>query len=1603
MTVPRIDPFLQAAQAEDDPFLAAASSGSTSLGPVEVMGVSRLDRLRALARSGDIQAALELATTQSNQPAMAQSQVAMRPTAAGAAADIAFSQVLAPVLPQTAEEAADMALERFVSGGGDAGVNANLFGVASALGAVGGNVGLGVALPNIGGVRSGMSLKQIGTQLGKAFVAEGTIGGGLAGGGALLEGASPEDAARIAREQFLVQGGLGTSFRALGGMGAVREAIEARVNRHYPEGRQGRIVREIPPTRVVRTDPDGTVHYSNGRISYEPGLVQRERVNLPERQISTPEELRAKPFRSTELDAEGRLLPYQRPEPPKPWVPEGEPAVPGVRRIPPKTPLEAPRSPVEPANVTRRFVGQTDRELERNLRVAQQNVTHYFKAKDDVNLAKWQDYVDAVAEERRLRLDEGISSLLPSLDESGRIGVSHGSPHKFAPEPGHPLGRFDISKIGTGEGAQAYGHGLYFAGDEAVAKHYRERLSNPSRSQSATSQELEQYFTPGRRVPSYGGGTDEVVRFTRDPSTRNWSVEVREVNKNPATGMEELGALRTHRTEPSGDALIQAGIRRSTDGALYRAEIDAEPEHFLDWDKPLSEQSDYVKERLASAGIGTDPAEATQRLAATRGAFQRAHDEWEALRQRVAGGERGLGDAINVAAERVVKAQTNYHRASNLREFSSKSSSLSTGSDIYRFLRRELGGPEEASRFLQENGIPGNRYLDANSRGTGQGSHNYVVFSDKPIRITGREGVGAPRILAGTAGGIGGAAYGATQGDTPEERAKNALLYGLGGLVAGVTAGYASERIGARSGAVAEAEREAGRSLAQSGRVGTRYEPSRSPFRDAPPPLKLLPDATPVPGQAGPVQGTPYVRLDKFGLDRDATARLRAEATRIGMEMQGNPRRTATWEEWQDAAKSIGLGDVTRKDYRAMQPADLLAIRNLVATNTDRLVALDVEAARPGLSQTDLSRIEMEVSALNAQNDLLLRKFIPARTAAGRNLNALRIIASRNFEPTWWLAKARDIKGEPLTDAELAQIRGLLNTQDREGLVRAIAQLHQASGLDKAAAFWKANLLSSPKTHLVNTVANAALGTLEVAKDVPAAMTDQLLFLATGRRSLAGPSLLQAKAAAEGARSGARDALAIMRGHMAPEELAKLDIPRETHFDNPILEGYTQVVFRALSAADRVPRMAALRRSLANQAEVLAHTERLTGEEFTARVHDLIAHPTTEMAVQATAEATQAVVQDQTAAGTALRAIGKIPVVGQFIMPFQRTPGAVATRIGEYTFGAPYELGNVSRLAAQGKLKDISLEDQRRIAILTGRGATGASLIALGALAYYRGWLTPPPADWTKDRAQAATDAMRQVQGNSLVMDVGGRRIQFDIGRLSPVGNLVAIGAMSAHAAQDRDPDTSPWSAGVTGALSTVANQPFLQGIQKVTEAASDPARFGEKFVGGIARGFVPASGLLGAVTRALDPNIHVTEGIPEQIQAQIPGLSNQLPVRPNPLGEPSGRQGGVLGAVSQVSPVAVTEQRTDPVLDAIGQYDVTLSGFSRKRDESMADYQARAARAGTFRRDAIESVLASPEWLADTSYEGRKELLERALRRAASAAARKPKADPFLDAAETP
>ncbi len=67
-----------------------------------------------------------------------------------------------------------------------------------------------------------------------------------------------------------------------------------------------------------------------------------------------------------------------------------------------------------------------------------------------------QDPADKARMDRQM-----LESTLAMMPMAG-MTTYHGSPHLF--------NKFRMDKIGTGEGAQAYGHGLYFAENPAVAK-----------------------------------------------------------------------------------------------------------------------------------------------------------------------------------------------------------------------------------------------------------------------------------------------------------------------------------------------------------------------------------------------------------------------------------------------------------------------------------------------------------------------------------------------------------------------------------------------------------------------------------------------------------------------------------------------------------------------------------------------------------------------------------------------------------------------------------------------------------------------------------------------------------------------------------------------------------------------------------------------------------------------------------------------------------------------------------------------------------------------------------------------------------------------------
>ena len=168
---------------------------------------------------------------------------------------------------------------------------------------------------------------------------------------------------------------------------------------------------------------------------------------------------------------------------------------------------------------------------------------------------------EAVADmARKYAVDEygGVPVPGASVDESGALRMYHGSPHDFD--------RFSMSKIGTGEGAQAYGQGLYFAENEGIARSYRDNLLDA-------------------RIPQVNERLKELSREMGKISSgyRQWKPGFADEGKALA---EEYDSLLDERSRMKG--------------RMYEVNVNANPEDFLDWDKPLSEQSAKVQEAFGS-------------------------------------------------------------------------------------------------------------------------------------------------------------------------------------------------------------------------------------------------------------------------------------------------------------------------------------------------------------------------------------------------------------------------------------------------------------------------------------------------------------------------------------------------------------------------------------------------------------------------------------------------------------------------------------------------------------------------------------------------------------------------------------------------------------------------------------------------------------------------------------------------------------------------------------------------------------------------------------------------------------------------------------------
>jgi hypothetical protein len=183
-------------------------------------------------------------------------------------------------------------------------------------------------------------------------------------------------------------------------------------------------------------------------------------------------------------------------------------------------------------------------------------------------------------------------------NQPSRLDVYHGTPHSFE--------RFDASKIGTGEGAQAYGYGIYVAENPKVATEYRNTLSgNRNLDKFVTTVDGNPIESPVLKVIVNKGGNPQKFIEDMQPKLKSLENKMLSASKEevlPGVSDYDMAKMDLDRhTQMVNEAASYIGkkIKNEPLGNLYKADLPDEMiPKMLNWDKPLSEQTPEVQKIL---------------------------------------------------------------------------------------------------------------------------------------------------------------------------------------------------------------------------------------------------------------------------------------------------------------------------------------------------------------------------------------------------------------------------------------------------------------------------------------------------------------------------------------------------------------------------------------------------------------------------------------------------------------------------------------------------------------------------------------------------------------------------------------------------------------------------------------------------------------------------------------------------------------------------------------------------------------------------------------------------------------------------------------------
>jgi len=630
------------------------------------------------------------------------------------------------------------------------------------------------------------------------------------------------------------------------------------------------------------------------------------------------------------------------------------------------------------------------------------------------------------------------------------------------------------------------------------------------------------------------------------------------------------------------------------------------------------------------------------------------------------------------------------------------------------------------------------------------------------------------------------------------------------------------------------------------------------------------------------------------------------------------------------------------------QNAEDLALSGQLVMNTYKEMIDAVNVAANDRTEANAAT----AMSLASKFGVLMAPHLGQRTEAGRQLRALQTQAKEFAEASKVLEAIPSAVMDKLGsgtmgnfESAMAFVDQIQKAQNNASEVSSNIEKVYTPGLwDKFYEYWINSILSGPDTHAVNNISNMAFQLLENVSRTAAALTPMK----------GSPTLRQMAARWSGSISGLSAGAKLFKNALVTGEpqLGGATMLEHREAIEGKLGSIVRTPGRLLLAEDEFWKAIGYYGTASELAMRKAEAEGNSWQE-TKGIYDQIMgrlqdHP--EIVEEAKTEAARMTFTTPMGPNTrALKRFLRQSKIGEFVVPFLRTPTNIVREAVRFTPGAGFMMQKVRDDLAGKNGADAK-------AIQMGRWLVGTGVYLAVALATDDGEMSGNgPEDDNEKRLLMA-------QGwQPYSIKVGDKWIKYN--RFEPVGMLLGVAADATEIAKySTGPETDKLGSMIMGSLmSNLGDKTFLRGIFDFGEAMTDPDRYASQYIGRLAGSFAMPN-IVAQPTWKADPFLREARTIVDQVRARIPGERQKLQEVLDVAGEPIENITSPIPGV----PTKVSQQQNQPLVSAL----LDLGLFKGKPGRSIMgvelsgeDYRKYAEVMGKARFQHLTPMVQSPQF----------------------------------------